>query len=62
MALPHGAVGWSEFVVFPDHTHLLFNNKQYGLNNNKGTDETAPIVAILDAGQRLHLISKFKVA
>ena len=28
-------------VVCPLHTHLLFNNKQNGLNNNKGADETA---------------------
>ena len=27
MALPYGGCGWSavSFVVFPDHTHLLFN-------------------------------------
>ena len=24
MALPNGAVGWPVIVVFPDHTHLLF--------------------------------------
>ena len=26
VALPHGAVGWSQcvIVVFPDHTHLHF--------------------------------------
>ena len=30
VALPHGAVGWSQnvIVVFPDHAHLLFVSKQ----------------------------------
>ena len=24
VSLPHGAIGWSVIVEFPDHTHLLF--------------------------------------
>ena len=33
MSLSHGVMGWSVIVVFPGHTHLIFDNSGHKISN-----------------------------
>ena len=45
MTLPHGAIDWSavrDYIVFSDHTHLLFNGRRSNRNFGTGADPEFP--------------------